>query len=280
MHRESIYKHYEPAVTAPNDNTDQAYWFAFASNKILVKEEKTGYSIPFLKAPSLINISIVRTQYLGKLLEQPCYSAELASEECVPEGMAFVELRALYGNIDEDLFLLAGKAYQIVCWDQTHQYCGRCGTATEYLSGERAKVCPECGFISYPRICPAVITAITKGDKILLAHAKHFKEGMYSLIAGFVEAGETLEEGVQREIMEEVGIKVKNIKYLGSQPWPFPNSMMLGFSAEYESGEIIVDGVEITDANWYDVSNLPGLPSEVSIARKIINRWITSQNDS
>jgi NAD+ diphosphatase len=278
MHKESIYKRYEPAVTDPNETMDQAYWFAFASNKMLVKEEISGYSVPFAKELSSLNIPSIRTQYLGKLLEQPCYSAELVSEECLPEGMAFVELRALYGNIDEDLFLLAGKAYQVVSWDQTHQFCGRCGSSTEDLSGERAKVCPKCGFISYPRICPAVITAITKEDKILLAHAKHFKEGMYSLIAGFVEAGETLEEGVQREIMEEVGIKVKNIQYLGSQPWPFPNSMMLGFTAEYESGEIIVDGVEITEANWYDTGNLPGLPPEVSIARKIINRWINSQN--
>jgi NAD+ diphosphatase len=140
--------------------------------------------------------------------------------------------------------------------------------------GERAKRCPECGFISYPVICPAVITAIIKDRKILLAHNRSFKGNMYSLIAGFVEAGETLEECVKREIMEEVGLQVKNVKYLGSQPWPFPNSLMIGFTAEYESGEIAVDGVEISDAKWFDIDNLPELPSEISIARKIINWYI------
>lgn len=274
MQRDSIYKRYEPSVTAADSSPAVAYWFAFDSNKLLVKKEGEVYTIPYMKDLINLGIQVVRTQYLGLLQEQPCHSAEVVSVEHLPEGMEFIELRTLYDLIDEDLFLLAGKAYQVMCWDQTHQFCGRCGTATEELSGERAKICPKCGFISYPRICPAVITAVRKGDQLLLAHAKHFKEGMYSLIAGFVEAGETLEEAVQREIMEEVGIRVKNIQYLGSQPWPFPNSMMLGFTAEYASGDITVDGVEITDANWYDIASLPGLPSEMSIARKIINWWI------
>ncbi len=274
MQRESIYKRYEPAVTTPDKNIEKAYWFAFFQNKILVIEDGNNCSVPYFKNLQEINIKAVRTQYLGTLQDQACFSAELDSGEYIPDGMAFIDLRALYDCIEEDLFLLAGKAYQIICWDQTHQFCGRCGSPTEELSGERAKICPKCKFISYPRICPAVITAVRKGDKLLLAHAKHFREGMYSLIAGFVEAGETLEEAVQREIMEEVGIKVKNIQYLGSQPWPFPNSMMLGFTCEHDSGDIRVDGVEITDANWYDIDNLPGLPSEVSIARKIINWWL------
>lgn len=272
--RESIYKSYEPGVTAPQELPEKAYWLGFYANKVLVDFQGEVCHIPYIKSFEQLNIPVVRTQYLGLLQGQPCYSAEIASEEPLPQGMDFVELRALYELVDEDLFLLAGKAYQIICWDQTHQYCGRCGSLTQDLSGERAKVCPKCNFISYPRICPAVITAVTRGDKLLLAHARHFKEGMYSLIAGFVEAGETLEEAVRREIMEEVGLKVKNIRYLGSQPWPFPNSMMLGFTAEYAEGEIAVDGMEITDANWYDTGSLPGLPSDVSIARKIINWWL------
>ena len=222
----------------------------------------------------VVNISPVRTQYLGMLQGRPCYSAEISPDTNAPEGLTFVDLRSLYGALDEDLFLLAGKAFQIVSWDQTHQFCGRCSSPTEEQPGERAKICPKCGFISYPRICPAVITAILKDDKILLAHAVAFKGNMHSLIAGFLEPGETLEECVQREITEEVGIKVKNIKYFSSQPWPFPNSMMIGFTAEYESGEIAVDGVEISEAGWFGVDNLPELPSEVSIARKIINWYI------
>lgn len=276
MSRESIYKNYKPEVTAPDEISGSAYWFIFFENKMLAKVDNNNYSVPYVNNLSELNIAPVRKQYLGKYLEHHCFSAEIVSDKSLPEGTVLLDLRALYGNLQEDIFLLAGKAYQIVCWDQTHQFCGKCGAATEDLAGERAKICPKCGFTSYPRICPAVITAIRKDDKILLAHARHFKGSMYSLIAGFVEPGETLEEAVQREITEEVGIKVKNIKYFSSQPWPFPNSMMLGFTADYESGDINVDGVEISDAHWFGVDNLPELPSEVSIARKIINWWIDS----
>jgi len=278
MQRKSIYMRYEPAVTAPAHKTEEAFWFVFYGSKLLVTYENDTCRVPYMKNPAQADLNIIRTLYLGQLEGKPCYSAELSSDDVTPAGMQFIELRSLYDFIEEDLFLLAGKAYQIVVWDQTHQFCGRCGSPTQDLQGERSKICPKCKFISYPRLCPAVITAVRKDNQILLAHAKHFKEGMYSLIAGFVEAGETLEEAVQREIMEEVGIRVKNIQYLGSQPWPFPNSMMLGFTAEYESGEILVDGVEITDANWYDKDNLPGLPSEVSIARKIIDWWRLNQS--
>lgn len=274
MYRDSIYKRYQPAVTDPGKDGGPAYWFAFHMSKMLVHFENGIYSVPFLKTLAEINIPAVRTQYLGELMGRPCYSAELSDDSTQPAGMAFVELRSLYGSIDEDLFLLAGKAFQIVSWDQTHQFCGRCGSPTAEQPGERAKICPKCGFISYPRICPAVITAVTRDNKLLLAHAKGFKDNMYSLIAGFAEPGETLEEAVAREIMEEVGLKVKNIKYFSSQPWPFPNSLMIGFTAEYASGEVQSDGVEITDAGWYDVDALPGLPPDLSIARQIINGWI------
>lgn len=278
MHRESIYKRYRPAVTDPVKDGGPAYWFAFHMNKMLVNLDNDAYSVPYMKTLGEKSISPVRTQYLGELMGYPCYSAELDSSEIEPNGMAFIELRSLYGNMDEDLFLLAGRAFQIVSWDQAHQFCGRCGSPTREQSGERAKICPKCGLISYPRICPAVITAVIKDSKLLLAHAKGFRDNLYSLIAGFAEPNETLEEAVAREIMEEVGLKVKNIKYFSSQPWPFPNSLMIGFTAEYESGDIRADGDEITDAGWYEVNNLPALPPNISIARQIIDWWIDSQN--
>lgn len=274
MNRESIYKRYKPLFTPQKEIVDKIYWFAFSSNKMLINTDSGKYSIPHLNSLQELKIEPVRTQYLGLLEGRPCYSAELQPNATAPEGMDFLELRSLYGLIDEDLFLLAGKAIQIVSWDQTHQFCGRCGSPTQELTGEYAKKCPECGFTSYPRICPAVITAILKDDKILLAHARTYRRSMYSLIAGFIEPGETLEEGVQREIMEEVGLKVKNVKYFGSQPWPFPNSLMIGFTAEYESGEIAVDDTEILDAAWFTADNLPEPPSEMSIAGKIISWWI------
>lgn len=271
---ESIYKRYIPANIREQVSVCNIYWFVFSSNKLLIKTYKDNTSIPFSKTIEELNIIPIRTQYLGTLEGQPSYSVEVSSEEEAPEGMCFVDLRSLHGTLEEDIFVLAGRAVQIVTWDKTHQYCGSCGTHTETIQGERAKRCPKCGLVNYPRISPAVITAILKDNKILLAHNSGFKGNMHSLIAGFLEPGETLEECVEREIMEEVGIKVKNIKYFGSQPWPFPNSIMIGYIADYASGEILVDGDEITEAGWFGVENLPELPSKVSIARKIIDWYI------
>jgi NAD+ diphosphatase len=240
--------------------------------------QKDKVTIPYFKSLSELNITPVRIQYLGTLQGSPCYSAEAKAESANPEGMEFIELRSLYSVLDEDIFLLAGKATQIVSWDQTNNYCGRCGTKMEPLEGERAKICPVCRLINYPRISPAAITAVIKGNKILLTHNAAFKGNIHSLIAGFVEPGETIEECVHREIFEEVGLKVNNLKYFGSQPWPFPNSLMIGFTAEYKSGEISVDGQEITEAGWYDAGNLPELPGKMSIARKIIEWFVKTQS--
>lgn len=171
----------------------------------------------------------------------------------------------------EDLNIIS-RARHMLEWDYSHKFCGICGKKlNEYNIKQNNKVCPECGYIHYPKMAPAIIVGITKGDKILLAHNVNFKNNVYSLIAGFVEPGEKLEETVRREVGEEVGIKVKNIKYFSSQPWPFPDSMMIGFTAEWESGDIKPDGVEIADAGWYEVSKLPNLPLNGSIARRIIN---------
>jgi NAD+ diphosphatase len=271
---ESIYKRYIPANTCDQVASGNIYWFVFSSNKLLIKIYKDNIIIPFVKTIEELNIVPIRTQYLGTLGGQPSYSVEVSTDAKDPEGMSFRDLRSLYESLEEDIFTLAGKALQIVTWDKTHQYCGSCGTHTETIEGERAKCCPKCGLVNYPRISPAVITAVLKDNKILLAHNSGFKGNMHSLIAGFLEPGETLEECVEREIMEEVGISVKNIRYFGSQPWPFPNSMMIGYIADYASGEILVDGVEITEAGWFGVENLPELPSKMSIARKLIDWYL------
>lgn len=275
MQSDGIYRRYAPSVTCESFQEDLKCWFIFNGNKLLVQEIKNEVTVPFIQTPEEKGIHTVRTQYLGTFAGIQCYSSE--SEAQAPEDMDYRDLRSLYGLLEEDIFLLAGKAVQIVNWDKTHQYCGKCGARTEDLKGERAKICPVCGLVNYPRISPATITAVLKEDKILLAHGKSFRENMYSLIAGFVEPGETLEECVQREVMEETGIRIKNIRYLASQPWPFPNSLMLGFCADYDSGEICVDGTEISDAQWFDIRNLPALPSKISIARRIIDWYIQKQ---
>ncbi|MFC1901173.1 NAD(+) diphosphatase [Chloroflexota bacterium] len=275
MERESIYRRYIPAVSPDEDNDDYAYWFVFCINRLLLNSDEG--SIPYIKNLSELDTVPERTQYLGTLDGHPCYSAEVSPDTIAPEGLSFSELRPLYGVLDEDIYLLAGKAIQIVNWDRTHRYCGGCGHDTQTLQDERAKKCPVCGLLSFPRLSPATITAVLKDNEILLTRYASFRGNMHTLVAGFVEPGETLEECIKREVLEEAGIEIKNIRYFGSQPWPFPNSLMIGFTAEYESGEITVDGREIAEAGWYDVNNLPEVPPQWSIARQIID-WFVDSN--
>ena len=193
------------------------------------------------------------------------------------EGMSFMVLRSLLGLIDDDTFRVAGLASQIINWDNTHRYCGQCGTLMEVKKDERAKICPKCGFVSFPRISPAIITAVIKDSCILLARAHRFPPGLYSVLAGFVEPGETLEECLKREVREEVGIEVKNIMYFGSQPWPFPHSLMIAFTSDYAGGEINIDKNELGDAGWFSSSNLPQIPIRGTIARELIE-WFLEKN--
>ena len=272
MLRESIYKRYNPDVKHDHENSP-AYWFIFNSDKLLINP-KTDIKIPFIEDPKVFNNSMIYKHYFGTLDGYPCICAEVSPETDAFDGMIFEDLRGLYDVLDEDLYLLAGRAVQIINWDKNHQYCGKCGTLTEIVAYEMAKICPECGFINYTRISPAVIIAIIKNGKILMAKHSYGLKNRYALVAGFIEAGETLEEGVKREIMEEVGLNVKNIKYFGSQPWPFPNSLMIGFTADYESGEIKVDGKEIIDAKWFDVDEVTPMPSKISISSELIEWYI------
>ncbi|KAF5071923.1 NADH pyrophosphatase [anaerobic digester metagenome] len=271
MKRETIYKRYEPSFT-PKEKNSPSYWFVFNSDKLLINTEN-DFKIPFTENLNDFSLSPLREQYLGTLEGHPCYTAEVAPGTTAPNDMAFEDLRSIYEVLDEDIYLLAGRAIQVINWDKNHQFCGKCGAPTLTSEHEMSKVCPECGFTSFTRLSPAVITAIVKDDKILLAkHSYGLKR--YSLIAGFLEAGETLEEGVKREIAEEVGLKVKNIEYFGSQPWPFPHSLMVGFTAEYESGEIKVDGNEITDAKWFSPDEVPRMSSMISIASELIEWFV------
>ena len=167
------------------------------------------------------------------------------------------------------------RAFHIAQWRQESRFCGNCGARNIDSPDELARLCPACGRLEYPRIAPAVITFITNDeDKALLAHNKKFTPGIYSLIAGFVEPGENLESAVAREIREEVEIEVRDIRYVISQPWPFPNSLMAGFSARYASGTIRPDGVEIEDAQWFSRDNLPMLPGYGSVSRYLIEQWL------
>jgi NAD+ diphosphatase len=184
-------------------------------------------------------------------------------------------LMGLHGRVDDVRWTLAGRAVQMVEWDRTHRFCGRCATPTEPAPGERARRCPACGLLAFPRLAPAVITMIERDDGCaLLARGAAFPIPMYSCIAGFVEPGEDLESAVRREVFEEVGVRLGEVRYVQSQPWPFPHSLMIGFEAQWESGDIRIDEHEILDAAWFRPDDLPTIPPGLSIARSLIDAWL------
>jgi NAD+ diphosphatase len=196
-----------------------------------------------------------------------------------PSYGAALDLYSYFGRSSPAEWFAAGRAVQITEWARTHRFCGRCGTATEPSAGERGMKCPACQLVAYPRIAPAMITLVTRGDpgpdqEALLARGTNFPMPMYSCLAGFVEPGEDLEGAVVREVAEEVGVRVGNVTYHGSQPWPFPHSLMIGFRAEYLDGELVLEETEIADANWYRKDELPQIPPGISIARRLIDDWV------
>lgn len=267
---------YKSGVKAINEAIGEAYWFLFLKDELLVSNDGINQQsqIPFFNSMKDFGSKLKDIQYLGLIDGKDGYVASL-SENVVLEGYLLKGLRILFGNIEDDWYWLANRAYHLNNWKKKNRYCGRCGGKMDESADEVAMNCSKCGNIVYPRISPAVIIAITKGEQILLAHAAKFTGSMYSVIAGFVEPGETLEECVRREIMEEVGLQVKDVRYFASQPWPYPDSLMIAFTAEYESGGIRIDEKEITDAHWYSRDNLPELPSSVSVARKLIDAWLS-----
>lgn len=213
--------------------------------------------------------------FLGMLGDEACWGVDVPLGLDPADGAA-IDLYSYFGRTSEVEWLVAGRAVQLVEWARTHRFCGRCSTATEPQPGERAMKCPACGLLAFPRLAPAMITLVTRGDKALLARGVQFRQPMYSCLAGFVEPGESLEGAVEREVREEVGIDIGNIRYWGSQPWPFPHSLMVGFMAEWKSGEIDIDPNEILDAQWFRRDELPPIPPRISIARKLIDAWVDS----
>jgi NAD+ diphosphatase len=254
------------------------WWFIFSGYNLLVKVKEEKFSIPFVEDSSRLKLNALRKRCVGQMDGSPCYEAECAADEAAPEGMCFEGLRSLFGHLDERFFQLAGRAFQIMNWDRTQQFCSRCGHLTEEKEDEMANLCPSCGLVSFPVVSPAIIVAVTRDERILLARAPRFPSEMYSVLAGFVEPGESLEECVKREVREEVGVEVTNIRYFGSQPWPFPNSLMIGFTADHAAGEIKTDGKEIVDAGWFAADHLPQIPGKISIARKLIDWFVESRH--
>ena len=265
---------FEPAVIPQSIETESDLYFGFCGDEMLVRLRDEEAEIPTAGLLESRRITPLHKLYLGSLNGKHCFAVGLDDGQRIPEGMMLKNLRRLYGTLDDELFWIGGRGFQLINWDRTTQFCGRCGHRTENSEHERAKVCPSCGLRNYPRISPAVIVAVTRKNRILLARAFRFPMKIYSVIAGFVEPGETLEQCIRREVKEEVNIEVADITYFGSQPWPFPNSLMIAFTAEYAAGEIRIDNNEIMDAGWFAPHELPAIPDKVSIARRLIDSFI------
>ena len=270
---------------SPLETRAAGHWFVFRGDQLLVemgplerpsddlrvRARPAWARLPLQKNHNWLGSDPIRLLYIGRLGGRDLWAAELAAGAEAPAGMSWEGLRTLFSVLEDAQFALAGRALQLIDWDRTHQFCGRCGSPTEAKRDERVRVCPACKLSAYPRVAPAVMALVRRGRELLLARSPHFPPGMYSALAGFVEPGESLEQCIAREVAEEVGVQISNSRYFASQSWPFPHSLMIAFVCDWECGELRPDASEIEAASWFDVLQLPKLPSKISIARRLID---------
>lgn len=262
---------------------NQGYWLVFSRSKILVAQGDPSIlttqwpALPFLHHYQ-DNVEQLPPLEDPQVETPPVFILDLQAEHVEQDGFEWVSLRELLMTSTQETFGVIARAWQYVHFLRTHRYCGQCGSPTERVDWEMAVQCHQCHHRCYPRVSPCVIVAIYEGTRLLLAKGvRHKDSNMYSTLAGFVESGESLEQAVHREVFEEVGVKVKDIEYFGSQPWPFPHSLMVGYIARYDSGDINVQEDEILDAQWFDINDLPKIPPKLSIAGQLIDAVVKRQ---
>jgi NAD+ diphosphatase len=262
---------FSPAVSLAGLATPLAYQFVFVNGRLLLPLDEQA---PFDPLPNrLFNANPETAHYLGRLDGHDCWAVTLDVE---PMGWRSVALRAAMMGFPHDVRGVAARAAQIVEWDRAHRFCGVCGTATERKPDERVRVCPSCSHSAYPRISPAMMALVWREGEVLLGRSPHFAPGFYSALAGFVEPGESIEDCVRREVMEEVGVQVGELHYFGSQNWPFPHSLMLAFTARWESGEIVPQPGEIEHAAWFKLDALPQISPRFSISGHLIRDTVAA----
>lgn len=264
-----------PGAKAPAIASAKPYWFLVTDAGLVVRNEPgVGAALPASADVVTLGLDPERALYVGSLHGEDCFALHV---DPPPTGEPYgvQSLRALYATLGDDLFIAGGRGVQLATFALTHRHCGRCGRPTSRQPNEHSVRCERCQLSCYPRVAPAIIVLVRRGEQALLARSARFPTSMYSTLAGFVEAGESLEQTLVREVREEVGIEVENLRYFASQPWPFPHSLMVGFTADHAGGDIRVDGEEIIDARWFTPDDLPGLPPKPSIARRLIDEtWL------
>jgi NAD+ diphosphatase len=264
---------------SPDTGLKPSLWFVLTNKTIFLTTENGKPAIPLSTLPPVPAAEILYSRCIGAYGDTTCMVLQRVDNAPSSGPLFAATLREAHAFIGDDLWTIAGRASQILRWKRDHQFCGRCGTPMEEDRNDVLRRCPQCGFFTYPRLSPAVIMSIIRDDAILLGRSPHFPPGMYSTLAGFVEPGETLEEAVAREVKEEVNIDITDIRYVASQPWPFPHSLMIGFTARYAGGLIEVDGREIEHADWFTPAEMPRLPPRMSIARWLIELYLSGNTN-
>lgn len=261
------------------DQTTQSWWFIFYKDQLLLEKKGDGkYAVPCGESSPIIIKEKTTVHNITTLEGRNCNAFSLSSPIEESEQWAMTGLRASYDYLPLSHYQTAGKAHEILHWDRNSRFCSACGTPMEQKESIM-KRCPKCGREAYPSISTAILVLVRKKDSLLLVHARNFKGTFNSLVAGFLETGETLEECVAREVKEETGLDVKNITYFGNQPWPYPSGLMVGFIADYAGGEITLQDEELSSGDFYTRDHLPELPRKLSLARKMIDWWIEHPNE-
>jgi NAD+ diphosphatase len=276
---------FAPAALRPAALSPRALFFLCGENEVVLRREpgprlhellpERAALLPSLEEVRALGLDEQEAVYLGTLSGEQCFALPFSGgKAALPAHLGLVGLRKLWTLLDEALFSLAGRANQLCHHYSTHRFCGRCGARSVREPSDRSVKCPSCALSVWPRISPAIITLVRRGDEALLASSGRFPVPFFSTLAGFSEPGESLEETLVREVREEVGVEVADVRYFGSQPWPFPNSLMIGFTAQWKAGEIAVDGEEIKEAHFFRATELPMIPPRLSIARRLIDAWV------
>jgi NAD+ diphosphatase len=274
FNRDGLGALFVPAKRGAKPPIAEGSWLIVQDQRLIAVPDGAGFRLPSGRAPAGLESTLSEPLWLGTLAGTECWVSSLPRDAVLPDGLQAETLVPMQGTrLSDDLLSLGGMAMQAIWWETTSGHCPRCGERTERLDGEWGKRCPRCRYEHYPHLHPAVIVLVKDGDRCLLARKAGWAPNRYALVAGFVDNGESFESAVAREVKEEVGVDVTDIRYIGSQNWPFPSQIMVGFVARYAGGEITLDPEELEDARWFPSGALPGLPSRHSISRFIIDHY-------